>query len=162
MRFEVLSAKLVLAETTSKGTSSTLPPESTKDSEFSPVKTKDVRDSSHGESSEGVRTIQQEPGYYAINQLTTRPQVLNEIELIDPDGIAGTSQGKVILNLWISPAGKVVKVVSVKSDFSERETALFLKAFSELRFIPGKLGGHPVGVVMNVEATSDSAGFPER
>jgi TonB family protein len=98
--------------------------------------------------------------YYAINELTSKPQPLGESELDPKETAAIVASGKIVLVLWINAQGEVADVTVERSDLPEVFVKAATKAFQKLRFSPGELNGQKVGAVMRIEVSYDDGRAP--
>jgi hypothetical protein len=162
VRHHVLSAKLVAAGDVLHARQDSQFPAGTAASLPGPVKTGEEAETLTERAVGENEANSPEAVYYPTRQLTRPPQVLNELELADPEVRSGVASGKIILKLWISVAGEVVRISTEETELSETVTGSVVEAFLKLRFKPGELDGQPVGVVMVIEVDYDEGRFPER
>lgn len=90
------------------------------------------------------------PEYLPTSELEIRPHPIRPIEPTTPEDAEPQSM-KVVLRLWISPEGKVDRVVTVSGPEDERFSRSAATAFAMSRFSPGVKHGVPVGTEMLVE-----------
>lgn len=97
------------------------------------------------------------PHYFHARELTQKPFVLRDI----PSDIAryfyGVPPQKLTLSLFISEEGKVDRVKIEGSDLPEDIERMIVKAFSEARFFPGKIGDHAVNSELKIEMAIEFA-----
>lgn len=92
--------------------------------------------------------------YFPTKDLQIRPHPIRPIEPTMPDN-ADSQEARVVLHLWISPEGRVDRVVTVSGPADDRFSRSAATAFAMSRFSPGVKNGVPVGVEMFVEVIFD-------
>jgi len=100
--------------------------------------------------------------YYTTQDLTVRPQPLEE-GVLDPPEIAPiVASGKIILTLWINELGEVADVLVENTELSEAITKTAVAAFQKMRFTPGEVKGRKVGTIMRIEVSYDDSRIPPK
>jgi TonB family protein len=89
--------------------------------------------------------------YYTPDQLSKRPQPLAKAELDPPDLNPIVASGKVVLQLWIDAGGKVTRIEIESNNLPPKFVSTALRAFEQLRFVPGEREGRAVGTVLKIE-----------
>ncbi|RZI43159.1 hypothetical protein EGT07_09950 [Herbaspirillum sp. HC18] len=98
-----------------------------------------------------------EPYYFPSADLTERPGVLLDIfpdmAILVPD----VEPQPAILRLFIDEEGRVDKAALEDSKLSEQAQQFIVKAFTKLKFKPGRIGDMPVKSQMKIEVALESA-----
>jgi periplasmic protein TonB len=93
------------------------------------------------------------PRYWTTDRLDVRPQIKTHVMPEYPAELPSGVNGRVVLELYISPQGTLDRVRVVRAEPPGRFEDSALKAFSAARFTPGLRKGKPVRSLLRVEVT---------
>jgi hypothetical protein len=92
--------------------------------------------------------------YFSSDLLTIRPYPLTQLESPDlSNSLLNGSAGRIVLKVWVSDAGEVT---ATETEFTEMPIEVheaIVAAFQRMRFMPGEIGGKPVGSILRIEMT---------
>ena len=91
--------------------------------------------------------------YWPSRQLDVRPQVRTHVMPEYPRDLPAGVRGRVVLDVFVSLAGKVDRVSVVRAQPAGRFEQSAVKAFSAARFTPGMRKGHPVPSRLRIEVS---------
>lgn len=98
--------------------------------------------------------------YYAIEQVTKRPQPITVAQLDPPEVSPLLASGKIIMKLWINEWGGVNDVDVEKSDLPAKFSEAAIAAMKKMKFTPGEFYGRRVAVVTKIEIRYDDFRAP--
>jgi hypothetical protein len=93
-----------------------------------------------------------ETRYFPVSELTEKPVVSRDISPDLPPEYANVVLASVMLRLFITDAGDVNDVLIDDAAVSADVRRLLVAAFSTMKFLPGRIGGVPVGSQMEIAA----------
>lgn len=94
-----------------------------------------------------------EPFYWAADRLDVRPQIRSHVMPEYPKDLPSGVRGRVVLELYIAPDGKLDRVRIASAEPRGRFEQAAVKAFSTARFTPGIRKGKAVSSLVRVEVT---------
>ena len=100
------------------------------------------------------------PYYFPPQELSRKPQVVEDIPLDYPENAPLVAKNHVVLRLLISEAGEVDKIIVETADVPGELEALARLAFAQAKFQPGLRGETPVKSQMFVEITFEGGNVP--
>jgi TonB family protein len=89
--------------------------------------------------------------YWPAAKLDVRPQIKTQVMPEYPADLPAGVQGRVVLDLFIAPDGKVDRVRVARAEPRERFEQAALQAFSAARFTPGMRKGKAVHCLVRIE-----------
>ena len=95
--------------------------------------------------------------YYLPNELTEKPQVIEDIPTDNIRFLPDLGIRTVIAKLLIDENGRVEDILLEDSALSSQAKSFITDSFAGLKFEPGKLGMLPVKSQLNIEVTLDYA-----
>lgn len=94
-----------------------------------------------------------EPRYFPLNELSDRPQLIQNIPAEKTLAIPDAPTQPVPVKILINELGNVDKVVFLDSSFSEEAKQFINESFATVKFQPGKIGELAVKSQIRVEVT---------
>lgn len=91
--------------------------------------------------------------YWPASRLDVRPQIKTHVMPEYPAQLPSGVNGRVVLELYISPQGTLDRVRVVRAEPPGRFEDSALKAFSAARFTPGMRKGKAVHSLLRIEVT---------
>lgn len=91
--------------------------------------------------------------YWPASRLDVRPQIKTHVMPEYPAQLPSGVNGRVVLELYISPQGTLDRVRVVRAEPPGRFEDSALKAFSATRFTPGLRKGKAVHSLLRIEVT---------
>jgi len=91
--------------------------------------------------------------YWPPRQLEVRPQVKTHVMPEYPKELPAGVRGRVVLDLFVSAAGEVDRVVVVRAEPKGRFEDSAVKAFRAARFTPGRHKGAAVPSRLRIEVS---------
>jgi len=89
--------------------------------------------------------------YWPAEKLDVRPQIRTHVMPEYPADMPAGVQGRVVLELFIAPDGKVDRVRVARAEPRGRFEQAAVKAFSAARFTPGMRKGKAVHCLVRIE-----------
>jgi TonB family protein len=108
---------------------------------------------SHPGSSPNVGSSIAAPHYWAAERLDVRPQIRTHVMPEYPADLPAGVRGRVVLELFIAPDGKLDRIRVARSEPRGRFEQAAVKAFSGARFTPGMRKGKAVPSLLRIEVT---------
>lgn len=108
---------------------------------------------SHPGSSPSVGSSIAAPHYWPAERLDVRPQIKTHVMPEYPADLPAGVRGRVVLELFIAPDGKLDRIRVARSEPRGRFEQAALKAFSGARFTPGMRKGKAVPSLLRIEVT---------
>jgi TonB family protein len=90
------------------------------------------------------------PQYFTLSELDLPPYAIEDVNT-DPDVLDLPQAGRVVLELWVSSDGEVVRVDTLESSVTDAAVAMIGTIFSRTRFVPARKGGAAVNARMRIE-----------
>lgn len=91
--------------------------------------------------------------YWPVSQLDVRPQISSHVMPEYPADLPSGVNGRVVLELYLSPQGAIDRVHVIRAEPSGRFEQSAVKAFSSARFTPGMRKGKAVHSRLRIEVT---------
>jgi len=91
--------------------------------------------------------------YWPPRQLDVRPQIRTHVMPEYPKDLPSGVRGRVVLDVFVSLAGKVDRVSVVRAEPVGRFEQSAVKAFSAARYTPGMRKGKPAPSRLRIEVT---------
>lgn len=93
------------------------------------------------------------PHYWPAERLDARPQIKTHVMPEYPADLPAGVRGRVVLELFIAPDGKLDRIRVARSEPRGRFEQAAVKAFSGARFTPGMRKGKAVPSLLRIEVT---------
>lgn len=97
--------------------------------------------------------------YFSSRELDQRPEPLQQIDPEFPLTVDPGVRGSVVIRLLLDAAGKVEKVIPLRSSPPGLFDEAVIKAFADARYTPGKIGRNAVKVQLVIEVEFESPPF---
>jgi TonB family protein len=91
--------------------------------------------------------------YWSAAELDVRPQIRTHVMPVYPPDLPAGIRGRVVLELFISPSGKLERMRVARAEPRGRFEQAAFKAFLGARFAPGMRKGKPVPSLLRIEVT---------